>query len=191
MTGSRIIHPRHLDHGGIWTDPPPAGVCWTMIGCRRRDRPVLPVGGHRSIFTAWPPGSFCEWCGRPGREGYAGPVPGDRAVFPSVLLHRVCEPCARRSLGLADGELRGHSCLDRCTDRLHLHLADIDSPAAPGELPDDHPIVRHLARHGWRVADTTPPPREIVDPGVCRIALWVEPVRPLPWPRQREDPWVW
>jgi hypothetical protein len=112
--------------------PPPAGVTWTMIGTRRMDRLVLPIEGRRSIHTVWPPGSFCDHCGVTATEGYVGPVTGDRALFPSCLLRRVCEPCARAWLRLEPDELSGHICTDRCTDRLHLELVDLETPAAPG-----------------------------------------------------------
>lgn len=205
---------RQLD--GYLNDPPsafPIGATWSMIALRRTDHLVLPLAGNRSIYCSWPPASFCEVCGAIDNEGYVGPVQGDTAHFPSVRLRCTCERCARQMLDLQPGELTGHQCLDRCTDRLHLVLVELQTidaapvVGAPGILPagrglapamtaalQNHPTATALRNCGWQIVDVTSPPRPWVDPDIPRLALWIEPVRPLPWEScdtAQDDPWVW
>jgi len=179
-------------------DPPlpfPFGATWSMISLRQMDHLVLPVAGRRSIYATWPPGSFCEVCGIIVDQGYVGSVPGDRVHFPSAKLHRTCEACVRQELRLEASELTGHVCVERCTDRLHLELVDIAGMPLPvAKLPDRHPQLLSLQARGWRVVDVTPPPRLLADVAPTHLAIWIEPVRPLPWvrsPPEEVDPWVW
>lgn len=170
--------------------PYPPGATWSMIAMHQPDRMVLPVEGRRSIYTSWPPGSFCEHCGLTGSEGYVGHVTGDRAHFPASHLHRACLPCARRSLQLEPGELTGHVCGDHCTDRLHLELVDV-AGAEGAAAATDQAVIGALRTRGWEVADITRPPRPWSSLGGARMAVWIEPARALPWPASRSgDLWV-
>lgn len=209
--------------------PFPPDTIWTWVATRQPDHLVLPVHGRRSIFVSWPPGSYCETCSAIVSYGYAGPVSGDRAHFPSATVHRVCEPCARRSLGLGPAELTGHRCVDACTDRLHLEVVDVKELASadldiasvpnrvrasivtagdgavaddgcarktqgPGTIPGSEepssPLGTLTAR-GWQIAEITALPRRCSHGTQRHAAVWIEPIRPLPWPTERDDPWVW
>lgn len=196
----------------------PPDTSWTWVATRQLDHLVLPVDGQRSIYVAWPPGSYCDKCSVITRFGYAGPVSGERAHFPSTTLHRVCEACARRALSLAPDELTGHCCVSACSDRLHLEVTTSEDLAGAGLLhAGDSPgarardvIARHapvtvgdlgptatpvtmatLGLRGWRIAEITALKRRWSSDPLHQWAVWIEPIRALPWPAQRDDPWVW
>lgn len=249
MHSARVVPaaPRrdHAEH----LAPFPPDIIWTWVATRQADHLVLPVQGRRSIFVAWPPGSYCELCSAIVSSGYAGPASGDRVHFPSATVHQVCEPCARRSLDLEPLELTGHRCVDACTDRLHLEVVGADEltsaglalPGRPGsgrgiatpagasrarstaaggsraraasagsenaadDRTDRDDSIPHagassgdasstldsLSARGWQIAEITALPRRCAHGTHRQVAVWIEPIRALPWPTERDDPWVW
>lgn len=229
MHGPRVVQSAPRPERGEDLAPFPPDTMWTWVASRQLDHLVLPIAGRRSIFVAWPPGSFCEICSVIGPAGYAGPVSGDRAHFPSSTVHQVCEPCARRSLDLGPIELTGHCCVEACTDRLHLEVVSTEalgvvtgpsrtgasstesniamvtdrtstasgsslhgsSPAADAGSDEAASLVETLTARGWRIAEITAFPRRWSHGTQQRAALWIEPIRALPWPTQHDDPWVW
>lgn len=158
------------------TMAPPRGT-WSMLATHDGRHVVLPLDGHRSIFAPWPPQHPCEDCGDIRPAGYVGPASLDRVYFPSDLLRCVCEACARRWLGLGPEELTGHVCEERCTDRLHLEVVDGSAAAGLAVGADDHPVAAGFRSRGWRIAEVGPEG----GPSGAAVAVWIEPVRPLPW----------
>jgi len=157
-------------------------AAWTMVSPRDDRLPVLPLGGRRSVVTAWPEGSFCSVCGTLGEEGYVGPVAGDRVIFPDRRLTLVCRPCALQMVGITADGFERHRCNPGCTDRLHLELvppgattgdgardraaAGGSGGAAPGEagdgmgMPGDrfdlaNEVARRFEGTPWAVVDVT------------------------------------
>ncbi len=161
------------------------GDSWERMCPRSYDKPVLPLEGRRSIHGAWPPGAVCEKCeaGATNGGGYVGPVEGDTVRYPAPETRFVCEPCARRMLGLGAKELTGHNCNERCRDFRHVDLVD----ELRGEL-ESALLTARVARYeadyaarGWRVVDVTDAPWAPEIFGVY-WAVWFEPSRILPWP---------
>lgn len=152
---------------------------------------VLPLAGRRSIFTLWPPEQFCARCGRLSRSGYVGNAYYNRVFFPSETLQCLCEGCARDVLGLEPGELTGHRCSERCTDRLHLeHVTTTEADEIIRDTTAHHPVTVDLEARGWHIADLSCA-RAARRTDTDEVALWIEPLRKLPWQLLDDaDRWV-
>jgi DNA-directed RNA polymerase subunit RPC12/RpoP len=101
---------------------PHPGDDWPRVCPRDPQKLAFMLGGRRSIHAAWPPTAVCETCGQHFDSGYIGPVAGDRLTFPAPETQFICEPCARRLVGLRDDELTGHMCQECNSDVDHVEV---------------------------------------------------------------------
>jgi len=165
---------------------------WTMVGSRRADVPVVPLAGRRSIYTAWPDGSFCDVCGALASAGYVGPLTGNRAFFPDRRLVLVCRRCALAMLGVDEAGFDAHRCGQGCTDRLHVEVVPADEALRAGPDPAARAAAAAWRTAGtpWVVVDVTPVSRSLAatlgwladhHDVTDQMAVWMELGVPLVW----------
>ena len=71
---------------------------------------------------------------------YVGPAAGDTVIYPDPHSRFLCEPCARDTAALVDGEPSGHACPRECTEARQVDIESVHTGYAdPRTLPTTTP----------------------------------------------------